>query len=388
MPSFALSGKVIVLAAVLSFATACSSSGGSAPPAGTGTPPEQVASQDSTADASAGVAAARAAVKAATTFPTTIPVTDPLPSAPPSGKTVVFLQCDVPTCAFQGDGVKAAAKAIGWNVKVLNFKLADPATAVTAMKTALQYKPVAVSFAGVSQDIWRSLQPDYVKAGAVLVPSSVDPEPSGDGVVPGHGFGADEQALGKLLADQAVADSNGKAKMLFVNVPSSTVYGPVADTFRKEVGTLCPDCSISELDLTFPQIAAGGLNGAVVSELKRHSGTDYVVSVNGTFVGGLPPALQTAGLKNIKIISGKGDSRDQQNVLDGTALATVNSPFVLGGWQDVDIAIRHVMNLPIPEGDHSAAPVLLTKDNIGSPKDSYDVPSDYAAQFAKLWQVG
>jgi hypothetical protein len=32
--------------------------------------------------------------------------------------------------------------------------------------------------------------------------------------------------------------------------------------------------------------------------------------------------------------------------------------------------------------------VLLTKSNIGTPKDSFDRPTDYAQQFEQLWHVG
>jgi hypothetical protein len=59
-----------------------------------------------------------------------------------------------------------------------------------------------------------------------------------------------------------------------------------------------------------------------------------------------------------------------------------------GGWQDVDMAIRVAMKLPIPSGDREVPNVLLTKQNIGTPRDSYDLPSDYLTQFEKLWQVG
>jgi ribose transport system substrate-binding protein len=111
--------------------------------------------------------------------------------------------------------------------------------------------------------------------------------------------------------------------------------------------------------------------------------------VNGSFVGGLPSALKAAGLEGkYKIVSGKGNSLDQQHVLDGRQLATVNSSFFLAGWQDLDEAIRYSMGLPVPEGDHRVKPLLLTMANIGTPQDSYDRPTDYAAQFKKLWNVG
>jgi len=41
-------------------------------------------------------------------------VTQALPSAPPKGKTVLFLQCEEAQCAQEGQGMQAAAATIGW----------------------------------------------------------------------------------------------------------------------------------------------------------------------------------------------------------------------------------------------------------------------------------
>lgn len=325
----------------------------------------------------------------ATSTPTAIPVTTPLPGKPPTGKTFVFLQCDFPTCPFQGQGVEEAAKAIGWNVKVLNFKLADASTLVAAMKTALQYHPVAVSFSGIAQQLWAPMAAQFAAAHALIIPSYVYPAPKGPGTETGHGFAPDGAQLGTLLADEVVAQANGSpAHILYINVPSSTTYTPTTKAYHAELSKLCPACTTDEIDFTFPQLAQGGLPSAVVSELKRHSDINQIVSVNGTFVNQLPQALSAAGLAGkYPIFAGDGDSITQKQIQDGAITSCVNEPFRLGGFQDVDIAIRHVMNLPIPDGDHRVPPYLLTKQNIKTPSDSYDLPTDYAAQFEKLWHV-
>jgi ribose transport system substrate-binding protein len=336
------------------------------------------------------VAAAEAAVKAATIIPTAIPVTVPLPSKPPAGKTVVYLQCEEAQCGQEGAGLKAAAATIGWNVKVLNFQAANPATLVTALQTGLQYKPVAAFFSGVPQEAWASAQPAYAKAGAFITENFDHLTPSGPGVEAGRGYASASAAAGKLLADEQIADSNGApAKSLLVSVPSYPVFVPTAEAYQGEISKACPSCSVTAVNATLPQLLGGQLIPAVVSAVKRTPGLTYIVSVNGGFTAQLPQALSAAGLGGkYKIISGKGGVLDQQNVLNGTQLATLNGPLVMGGWQDMDMAIRTVMHLPIPAGDHIVPTVLLTKGNIGTPQNSYDVPADYAAQFEKLWHVG
>jgi ribose transport system substrate-binding protein len=382
-----LTGVAGVAAVFTLAACGSSSSGGStaAPSSGGGA---------STAAASTGqsaaVTAALAAEKAASTFSTTIPVTAPLPTAPPKGKTVVFLQCEQQECGHEGDGMKAAAATIGWKVKVLNFQAANPATLVAALKTALQYKPVGVFFSGSPQATWQSEQKAYAAAGSFITENFDSAPPTGPGVQDGRGYGSDSTAIGKLLADAQISDSNGKpANSLLVSVPSYAVFVPTAAAYTAEIKATCPTCTVTNVNGTLPQLLGGQLIPAVVSAAKRATNVKYIVSVNGTFTAQLPQALKAAGLAGkFKIISGQGASADQQNVLDGTQLATVNSPLTMGGWQDLDMAIRVAMKLPIPAGDHVVPVALLTKQNIGTPQDSYDIPSDYAAQFEKLWKVG
>lgn len=380
-------GSAVVAALML--ATAACSSSTSSPGANDST--NGSASDDasiSVQQGPGGLGEAKQITKEASTFPTSFGNAIPkLPSKPPTGKTVVFLQCEQQSCPNQGKGISAAAALVGWNVKTLNWKQSDPASIVTALKTALQYHPVAVMFSGAPEETWSSMKAAYQAAGALIMPSSLPVTPTGPGVLPGHAFEADEADLGQLLAAQtAVADNGAGGTALVVTVPSYTVYGPVTATFKTEFKRFCSSCSSTELDVTLQQLQAGGLGQAVISQVKRNPAIKYIVSVNGSFTAQLPQALQAAGLTGkYTLITGKGGSQDQQNVLDGKQLSTVNGPFVEGGWQDMDEAIRHVMGLPIPAEDHRARPRLLTKDNIGTPQESFDVPANYEALFKQIW---
>jgi hypothetical protein len=286
--------------------------------------------------------------------------------------------------------LKAAAAAIGWNVKVLNFQAANPATLVSALQTGLQYHPVAAFFSGVPQEAWQSEQQAYAAAGAILVDNYIATTPTGPGTAPGRGYASQNVALGTVLADEQIADSGGQpANSLLVNVPAYSVFGPLVTAYKAQIAKACPACQVTEADYTQPQLFGGELVPAVVSAAKRISGLKYIISVAGSFTATLPQALQAADLGGkFKIISGLGESTDQQNVVNGTQLATAGAPYRLGGWQDMDIAIRSVMHLPASPGDGVVPWMLLTKANIGSPNDSYDEPADYPALFEKLWHVG
>jgi len=391
-----LAGAGLAAAALLALAACSSASSSSASAPASSAPASAAASAAGSASASAAgttssdVAAAVAAVKSASAMPTSIPETQSLPSAPPKGKTVLFLQCEEVQCGYEGDGLKAAAAAIGWNLKVLNFQAANPATLVSALQTGLQYHPVAAFFSGVPQEAWQSEQKPYAAAGAVIVDNYLAATPSGAGVEAGRGYASENEQMGTVLAQQQIANSGGApAASLIVSVPTYTVFDPMVTAYKAEIAKDCPSCSVTEDDFTLPQMLGGDLVPAVVSAAKRISNLKYIVSVNGAFTDTLPEALKAAGLAGkYQVISGQGVSTDQQNVLQGTQLATVSGPFILGGWQDMDMAIRDVMHLPPSPGDNVVPWVLLNKSNIGTPSDSYDVPTDYPSLFEKLWHVG
>lgn len=385
--------------------TACSSSSGSgSAPLSSSTPvssaagdgdlpsgsPPSGSASSSTSSLSSVVQQAIKQADAAETFTTKIPVTQPLPHKPPTGKTVVYLQCEEQQCPHEGDGLTAAAKAIGWTVKRLNFEASDPATLVAALKTALQYHPVGVFFSGSPQAVWSSMQKQYAAAGSFITENWDATAPSGPGVIPGRGYTADATSVGNLLVDLQLQDSQGQpANSLLVNVPSYQTYKSTISTYHQKMAAVCPSCQITDVNISLQDLLSGKLDSEVISALQRANNVKYIIAVDGGFTAQLPSALQAAGLAGkYKLISGRGGAQDQQDVLDGTQLATMITPLVEGGWQDMDIAIRHVMGLPIPEGDHIATNAVLIKSNIGKPQDSYDIPTDYAAQFKKLWQVG
>jgi ribose transport system substrate-binding protein len=382
-----------VAAALLALA-ACSSSSSSAPAAtssGAGSASRTAsAGSGGTAVSAGSLAAAQAIVQKASTIPTTIPETQQLASAPPKGKTVLYLQCEEVQCGYEGDGLKAAAATIGWNVKVLNFQAANPATLVSALKAGLQYHPVAAFFSGVPQEAWQSEQKPYAAAGAIIVDNYNSTVPSGVGVEAGRGYSNENETIGTTIADQQIANSRGAAAAsLIVSVPTYTIFESMVAGYKAQIAKACPSCSVTEADFTLPQMLGGQLVPAVVSAAKRIPNLKYIVSVDGAFTDTLPQALKAAGLAGkYQIINGGGIATDQQFVLNGTELSTVSNPLTMGGWQDMDMAIRFAMHLPPSPGDNVVSWVLLNKANVGTPSDSYDVPTNYPSLFEKLWDVG
>ena len=273
---------------------------------------------------------------------------------------------------------------------MLNFQAANPATLVSALQTGLQYTRWRRSCPASRRRPWQSEQKPYAAAGAFIVDNYIAAAPSGVAVMAGRATHPRTSAQGTVLADEQIANSGGEpSKSLIVSVPTYMVFDPLVACYKAEIAKACPGCQVTEDIFTLPQMLGRNLVPAVVSAAKRIGGLKYIISVNGAFTDTLPEALKAAGLRGkYQIISGTGVSTDQQSVLERNQLATVSGPFILGGWQTMDMAVRSVMKLPPSPGDNVVPWVLLKKSNIGTPSDSYDVPTDYPSLFEKLWHVG
>lgn len=337
---------------------------------------------------SAGTKRAEAATTKNKTAPTAITQTAPLKSKPESGKTFVFLKCsDVGQCADEADGYRAAMKILGWNYKQLSYKSSDPATLVSALKQALDFKPVAVSFSGLPRAVWDSVVPDYRKAGVKIVTMYLGPTKYDDVVIGQVGGAKDVDAYGRIIADWVIADSRGKAHILLQEVNDFPVLKDYVTGFKTVIKENCPDCKITELNNTIAQLG-GQVVPSVVAALQKDKSIDYVSTVNGPFLTGLPAALAAAGLNNIKISGESGDVQNLTDVKSGKQHAFTGLALHQASFAATDMLLRELQGMSYDKESTGAPKQLLTKDVQFDVTTSYDKPADYADQFKKLWLLG
>lgn len=338
-----------------------------------------------------GLTKAKAATAKALKPPTKIGIRTSLKSKPPTGKTIVWIRCTLPTCTEIANGMSAAAKAVGWTLKTITYQASDPSTMVAAMQQALQYNPVAVSLSGLPYATWSSEVPAYKKAGVMIIPQYIGPGVPVNKTTPLQIGGAgDVAAYGKIIGNYFVSASNGKGRALLVGVPSYPVLTAFTKAFRATSKARCPSCSITGLTLTIPQVASGQVNSSIVSALQKNPTINYVVTCNGVFVNGLPAALQAAGLSNkVKIIGESASKEQRKDLVDGQVSAFTGLATMYGGWVAVDAALRRVEGMKItPVGGKGGLPKqLLTKATVGTPTPPFNKPKTYPQQFKKLWKV-
>lgn len=325
--------------------------------------------------------------------PTTIPVTTPLKSKPTPGKTFVFLQCEIASCGLQKEGAAAAAKAVGWNLKVIPFQTADPATLVKAMNQALQYDPVAVAVTSLPYETWQSMVPVYKKAGVIITPAYIGPAPISETVPTNVGGPDDYAARGKVLANWVNADSENTGQVLLYNVPAYAILKSFTGEFTKTLNSICSSCKITPLDASISDQGSGKASSLIIAALKRNPKIKYVIGPDGSFLGGLSSALAPAGLSGkVKIAGTGGNTSNEAGVLAGKESAWEGIPAVYAGWMMVDAALRHAEGSPISPAENGILPrQLLTKASMTAgnikPSDAYEYPADYPDQLKKLWKV-
>jgi ribose transport system substrate-binding protein len=364
---------------VVTLAAACSSAGSSASTAG---------SSGQNRTSSAQLSAAAQVVAEYSQNPTALGQTTPLTTRPPTGKTIVWMQCALESCTEIGDGIAAAAAALGWTLKKIPYDQTTPSTLISGMQQALQYKPVAVSLSGLAEATWQTVLPAYKAAGVSIIPISVGPVPVAPPVPAAVSVQSDFAKHGDILGDWFISASHGEGHALAVGIPA---LPPLAEITGATVSTIqqgCSGCTVTTLNATLAE--AGGSNGlapAIISALKKDRSINYVLVTDGDFTTGLVQALKAAGLGNVQLATCVATVVDEENIKVGTEAAATSLPLGVTGWLMVDATLRIFEHMPVSYGDGGLPVKLVTKANVGTPSGSLNEPANYAALFEKLWKI-
>ena len=349
----------------------------------------EAAAVDTTATAAGTdeVAAAKAVYEPFLQAPTKINQVTPLSGPVPKDKLYVFLECELPQCVEIGVGALEAAKAIGWQTKVIKWNTADLQTVLTAMDEALALKPAAVTLTGIPQELWADREAAFEAAGAMIIPIAVADLKLSKTVPMGAAMKADYLADGKLVGNWFIADSNGEGKALVADVPAYPVLTAHGTGFKEAVAAGCKKCAVSSLEVTVPQLAKGEFVSSVVSALQKDPSIKYLITTNGAFIDGLSAALDAAGMKDIKIAGGSATINNLAALDAGTEHAWAGEAIHMDGWIAIDIAARAMLGMEIPDSGGRRTQQLFIKGNVGTPTLSLDKPDNFRDEFKKLWGV-
>jgi ribose transport system substrate-binding protein len=396
--------SVLAVAAVLAVGSlslaACKSSGnGSTSTSGAGAPAgsaSQVAANSSGPAGGSGLDNAKSLVTASAQEPTDIPISTPLPHAPQKGIKVAFLSCSAAACSLLNPGFVAAAKALGWNPKVITYDSAKPGQALQQAIDA-GYKYIATTSITLNT-ITPQVQQAKAK-GVALFGAYTGDKPDGKsnglyGVT--QNFDASAKS-GKLIAAWTIVNSNANAHALYVSLPIYPTLVAQGKAAEAEYKADCPKCSMDTLGLSVAQLGSGQGPSAIVSYLKSHTNINYLYMAFQDLDTGVVAALKSAGLTGkVKIVGTEGEAAQLKAMVAGdeTAWSILPEPYVM--WTVVDWMARlseGVLDQKALDAtgsglqfmvDTPAAATAQLSENGGT----WPGPKDYATQFEKLWQVG
>ena len=377
----------LTLVLLLAFATlllaACGSSAGSS----------STNSSSTSGSSSANITAAKANLATDEKAPTTITQTVPLPSAPPKGKTIVFLGTSNPTNVQLQQITAALAKLVGWNYSEISYNPADPGTLQAAFASALLKHPNFVTEAGIPPDLFgSSTLTNYKNAGVPIIVQAAVPVPLSKWILGVPAGPSGELVGGRTLADWFIVNSDGHGTALLTNVPGYPVLVPYVTSFEAQTKKYCPGCTVKVVNLSLTQVAADQSVSAITSALQADPNIHYLFADDGDFVNGITSSLNAAGLSKV-VVGGYAPTTDSFAALrSGSEKVWAAYSGYYSAYTSMDIAFRWIENVPYQqllqaEQEDSLSPAqLLTKANVGN-TTLWNLPSNQLQQFEKIWKI-
>jgi ribose transport system substrate-binding protein len=350
--------------------------------AGCGSSSSSSSSGGSATASSANLTQAQSIVAQASQRPPSISVTTAVGKPVPTGKKVVFISCGVSVCELQGNIVAAAAKSLGWTSSTISTN-GTPTQIQAAYETAIRDGANAIVTTAANRAELGTQIPATLTAKGIPVSDASSTDPILPPFIYNTSTAPQNGRIGNYLAAEVVADSKGKANVLYVNLPAYTILAPLGTSLQQELKTLCPSCGYASLDVALTQLSSAP--NLIVSYLRAHPSVNYVaLSVSDVLDPGLPAAMSAAGLTNVKIVGQGGGPTEFQYVANGQELALVPFDYYDADYQMVDALARHFAVVPI---QLTAVPLwLVTKSNLPADHTAqFPNVATYDTQFLKLW---
>ena len=311
-----------------------------------------------------------------------------LSSKPPKGKTLDFVGCPISSCLEIQQAVQAAAKRVGWNVKVFNAGL-TPAGFLSAMDDVVQSPGNAVlGIGGFLSNSAIQSQLSALKAKGVPLIQVLSTSPLGDDMIANYTSAPEVALSGKVMAAWIIVNSKAKANVAYFWDPSVSGHLPAKNAFVKEMST-CSACVVNVQPTNFTTGIGTTDPAQIVSYLQRNPSTNYIVIGLGDATAGVPQALAAAGLSGkVKIVTRLADTINFKDIAAGTETMGVTEETSEIGWRMVDVAARWFLHDSL---GCCSAPIgtihVITKADLPSNLNQpYTVPN-YQATFLKAWHL-
>ncbi len=312
-------------------------------------------------------------------------------------KLVVYVSTDQRNGGAQGagDGAAEAAKAIGWDFRILDGQGSVPAR-TSAMTQAIALKPSAIILGGVDAKEQQPVVEQAAAEGIKIVGWHAGPKAGALDGIPQvfYNVTTDPLEVAKASGLYAVVKSDGKAGVVLF---TDSIYAIATAKTNAEKAAVegCSGCKVLSVEDTPIGDLANRMGQLTTSLLSKYGKAwTYSIAVNDLYYDFSSPSLVSAGIDPAngypqQISAGDGSVPAFQRIRQKQyQIATVAEPLHLQGWQIID-ELNRAFAGEKPSG--YVPPVhLFTPDNIdkdGGAQNIFDPGNGYKDQYKKIWGV-
>lgn len=394
---YAVAVGVLAVATALASCSSSGSGGGGSNTAANDTAPATANSQ-AAGTGSGPVAAAQANVAKYSATVTSYPDIPAISGGVSSlkGKSVWYVPLGGSLPIFQGfgSGIKQAAEAAGMSFHTCDGKLV-PTTMVSCLNQAATQGAAGVIGGYID---YSEAPTAYDALISKNIPIVIGGEPPTGGksnskqIAFYDASDASKIAAGVAL-DSVIADSNGKAHILFMGISDTKSTTTEANGAKDYIAKACPTCSFKLVMYNTSSLSK--VPSLASSALISNPDTNYVVVQVDSGEPATIQGIQSAGFANkVKLVAISGTLQPLQDIKSGGAqLADVGISPVYTGWQWTDALIRMMLG---QEPDFTPSVIrLFSKDNISDltltpaafQTNAWYGPDTYEDTFRKAWGV-
>jgi hypothetical protein len=260
-----------------------------------------------------------------------------LPDRPATGLKVGVVTCEFPSCQEAIDGVRAAAKALGWTVDVQTTQIA-PEAYVDAWNRMLQRRPDLIVYTGLMPNKVIASQLQQVGRGGIPTAAIGAADPPGGPLKAVFAGPPQARESGRLMGEAVVADQGEGARAVFVWDPAQApILGPAREGFTAAMSPA--GGQVDTLDVSAAEIGKG-VPTQVASYLQRHPDVKVAAFAISDMAAGVAPALRSAGIDGVKLIARWPQASDVEAVADGGQWTEVAEEGLASGYRAVDALAR------------------------------------------------
>src|ERR1700689_876633 len=147
----------------------------------------------------------------------------------------------------------------------------------------------------------------------------------------GGGYYYSEAAV--MLANWFIAKSGARGHALLVGVAGFDQATLFDNSFLATVAKGCPDCKISQVQLTAAQAVNNQGGPTITNALRRDSSVKYMIISNAPFLAGIHSSLAAAGLTDVQFAGGSGTITDLDAIVAGDEASTTGVALRIAGWE-------------------------------------------------------